>query len=242
MDASNEILDSARAENLLLVRLGNSHPGFLSSLERVPLTKGDELERPGSPIDYVYFPESGLISVLATQRISGKQIEVGMIGHEGMSGFSVVLGAGVAASLLLVQSSGSALRASCADFKRTFELPELRLLWLRYVHVLTVQAHQTSLANGTATLRQRLARWLLMWTDRLQQETIEATHELIGTMLGVRRAGVTVALHHLEGEHLIRSTRNSIVVRDRKGLIEVAKGYYGTPEAEYRRLCSGSET
>jgi CRP-like cAMP-binding protein len=137
---------------------------------------------------------------------------------------------------MLVQSPGSALRLPIARFRATLAVPELRSLWLRYAHVLMVQATHTALANGQGSLVERLARWIVMWHDRIRQPEIKVTHTYVSSLLGVRRAGVTVAMHHLEGEHLIQAHRNLITVLDRDGLIGRANGYYGQPEAEYDRL------
>ncbi len=98
-----------------------------------------------------------------------------------------------------------------------------------------MQASQTALANGRGRLSERLARWLLMWQDRLQTPHLTVTHEFLAILLGVRRQGVTVALHELEGKGVIRGTRNLITVTARKGLLALANGFYGVPEAEYDR-------
>ena len=94
----------------------------------------------------------------------------------------------------------------------------------------------TAIANGRASLEERLARWILMAHDRVPSDTLPLTHEFLSIMLGVRRAGVTVALHGLEGRGLIKSRRGLIRLIDREGVRAVAGGYYGTPEAELKRL------
>lgn len=225
-------------KNRLLSRLSRSQTPVLSALERIRLERGQELERPGDPIPYVYFPETGLASVIATSDM--RKIEVGMIGFEGMTGTALVLDADRAAHLLLVQSTGWALRLPREAFLQTLDVPQMRALWLRYTYVLMAQKTQTALANGTGTLIQRLARWILMWHDRIRDSVIEVTHDYVSILLGVRRAGVTVALHHLEGDHLIKSDRRQITILDRDGLIRVAAGFYGTAEAEYDRLIGTS--
>jgi CRP-like cAMP-binding protein len=226
---------SMTPKNRLLSRVPR---GLLPPFQDIRLEKGQELERPGDPVRHVYFPESGLVSVIATW--TTKKIEVGMIGFEGMTGAALVLGSDRSAQLLLVQSAGWAQRLTREAFLATLDLPELRTLWLRYAHVLTVQASQTALANGTASMIQRLARWLVMWHDRMPDQApnqaIAVTHEYIAILLGVRRAGITMALHRLEGDHLIKSDRRQITVLDRAGLVRLAKGFYGAPEAEYDRL------
>jgi CRP-like cAMP-binding protein len=227
-------LDLHRTANRLLRTVVPAEHRFLAAFERVKLEKGQELERPDAPVAHVYFPESGLLSVLATTR--SKKIEVGMIGYEGMTGISVVLGARHPSHVVLVQSPSVTLRLPVEAFRASLAVPALQARWLHYAHVVMVQATQTGLANGQGSLVERLARWIVMWHDRIREPEIDVTHGYISILLGVRRAGVTVAMHRLEGERLIRSTRNRITVLDREGLVRAANGFYGVPEAEYDRL------
>jgi CRP-like cAMP-binding protein len=99
-----------------------------------------------------------------------------------------------------------------------------------------VQAATTALANGRANIEERLARWLLMGHDRGDDDEVPVTHEFLSVMLGVRRAGVTVALNELEARGLVRGHRGGVVILDRTTLIELTNGFYGGPEAEARRL------
>jgi len=112
----------------------------------------------------------------------------------------------------------------------------LRQRMQRYAHVFMVQIAQTAFANGTARIEERLARWLQMAHDRQDDDKIHLTHEFIAIMLGVRRSGVTDALHALEGQGLIRASRGVVRVANRKGLMTLARGTYGVPKSEYRRL------
>jgi CRP-like cAMP-binding protein len=114
----------------------------------------------------------------------------------------------------------------------------MRSLFLKFVQVFMVQTAHTAIANARARLDQRLARWVLMAHDRIGTETLELTHEFLSLMLGVRRAGVTEALQSLKRQKLIDTGRNKIVLRDRKGILRIAQGFYGVPEKEYRRLIS----
>ena len=113
--------------------------------------------------------------------------------------------------------------------------PALAAGLMRYAHVFAVQAGHTALANAQGKIEERLARWLLMAHDRLDDE-LHLTHEFQSIMLGVRRAGVTTALHQLEKLALISTTRGCVTVLDRHGLEESANGLYGVPEAEFERL------
>jgi len=98
------------------------------------------------------------------------------------------------------------------------------------------QLSQTALANGRYNLQERLARWLLMCNDRLHTDDMALTHEFLSLMLGVRRSGVTEAIHLLEGIHVIKATRGQVRIVNRARLLEIAGGCYGLPEAEYDRL------
>jgi CRP-like cAMP-binding protein len=208
-------------------------------LEEVPLHLRQVLEAPGKPIPYAYFLLTGLASVIAHTR-HDRQIEVGMVGFEGMTGLALVLGDDRSSNETLIQAPGTALRISTADLRRAQEAsPVLRGMLARYVNAFISQASQTALANGRAKLEERLARWILMSHDRFTGSEVTITHEFLSIMLGVRRPGVTIGLHYLEGKGLIRSTRGLITVLDRDGLNEQANGSYGIPEAEYERLFSG---
>jgi CRP-like cAMP-binding protein len=99
-----------------------------------------------------------------------------------------------------------------------------------------VQSSHAAIAAGRARIDERLSRGLLMWHDRICKDELFVTHEFLALLMGVRRQGVTVALHELEGNGLIRSTRNRVRIIDRVGLERTANGFYGAPEDEYRRL------
>lgn len=204
-------------------------------MELVQLEARQVLEVPRTPITHVHFVESGLVSVVGTTA-PDHRIEVGMIGHEGMTGVGVVLGDDRSVNEALVQSAGTAWRIATPALHRAMSAsPMLTATLLRYVHVFVAQASQTALANGRGKLDERLARWLLMWHDRLRDDNLTITHEFLALLLGVRRQGVTVALHDLEGKGLIKSTRSLIKILDRAGLQRAANGFYGLPEAEYDR-------
>jgi len=112
----------------------------------------------------------------------------------------------------------------------------LTSVMLCYAQTFMVQSSQTALATGRGVLEERVARWLLMWRDRLQDDNIRITHEFLAVLLGLRRPGVTLTLHVLEGKGLIKASRNLIRIVDRAGLQKAANGFYGIPEAEYDRL------
>jgi CRP-like cAMP-binding protein len=206
------------------------------SIETTQLDARQFLEVPGEMISHVYFVESGLVSIVGMAP-QGHRIEIGMVGHEGMSGTAVVLGDDRSPNETMVQSAGSAIRVSTPSLREAMaSSPSLASILTRYAHVFMIQSGQTALANGRGRLDERLARWLLMWHDRMERDTLTITHEFLALLLGVRRPGVTDALHVLEGKGLIRTTRSRVHIRDRSGLQLAANGFYGMPEAEYDRL------
>ena len=205
-------------------------------LEATSFTTSQIIERPNGRILFVYFLTSGLASVVGTTQPE-QRIEVGMVGYEGMTGLAVVLGHDRSTNEeTVIQATGTALRVPSVALRRTLQgSATLSAALLRYVHVFMMQCSQTALANGRGRLSERLARWLLMWQDRLKTRHLTVTHEFLALLLGVRRQGVTLALHDLEGRGFIKGTRNRITVVDREGLLGLANGFYGVPEAEYDR-------
>jgi CRP-like cAMP-binding protein len=228
-------LNSGSRNRLLAVLSHADHDLLAPCLEVAELDVRQILETPRDPISHVYFVESGLVSVVGTTE-PDHRIEVGMVGYEGMTGLGIVLGDDRSANETLVQSSGLAMRISTALLREMMAASRsLTATLLRYVNVFMVQGSQTALANGRGRLDERLARWLLMWHDRVLDDDLITTHEFLALLLGVRRQGVTVALHELEGRGLIRSMRSHVRILDRDGLRQVANGFYGIPEAEYDR-------
>jgi CRP-like cAMP-binding protein len=205
-------------------------------LEPVALRVMEVLVRENAPIEHVYFIEEGLGSVVVLGPDS-EQIEVGHIGYEGVTAEAVSLGLDHSPNRTFVQSAGSALRIGADELTSAIATsPSLKALLLRYVQAVIIQITHSALANGRYANHKRLARWLLMCHDRMAGDDLSVTHEFLALMLGVRRAGVTEALHVLEGQQIIKACRGHIHVLDRAGLEEVAGGCYGVPEAEYAAL------
>jgi CRP-like cAMP-binding protein len=162
---------------------------------------------------------------------------VSLIGWEGMTGTSVVLGNDRSPHSTYVQGEGEAQRITVPDLREAMEASRtLRTVLLRYVQVFMVQTAHTAIANARAKLDIRLARWLLMAHARVRNNKLPMTHEFLAVMLGVRRAGVTEALHSLVSQKLITTDRGVVVILDRRGIERTAGASYGTPEAEFRRL------
>ena len=205
-------------------------------LEAITCGLGDVLVQPDEPNVHLYFLESGLASQIAVTP-TGRRLEVGIYGRDGVGPSSTILGIDRSPLLTLIQGKGEgfrlrreALAAALADS------PTLHMLLLRYVQAFTVQVAYTALSNGSSVIGERLARWLLMCQDRLGGDAFSLTQEFLGVMLGVRRAGVSDALRILEQADVIRVARGRIQVLDRKKLEATAGASYGVPEAEYRRL------
>jgi CRP-like cAMP-binding protein len=223
------------ANHLLAVLSDSDRELLYPYLETVELQFKQDLEFPNTPVENVYFPESGVISTVL--RSHDEQVEVGLIGREGVTGLSILLGTDSSPNSVYVQVAGQGSRISAADFRSAIEQSDsLRAILLKYVQIFLLQASQTALANARFKIEERLARWLLMADDRLDAPLIPLTHEFLSIMLGTRRAGVTDALHALEGRGLIKTDRGQIGIIDREGLLEWANGCYGVPEKEYRRL------
>lgn len=204
-------------------------------LEPVRLEFQHFLIEPNGPIRHVFFPQSGIASMLADT--SEGRIEVGIIGREGMVGLAAVLGIDRSVYGFMVQAVGEALRIGVDDLLSAVrQSPSLQGRFMRYAHVHMMQTAQTAYANAGFALEARLARWILMTHDRTDGDELTLTHEFLSMMLGVRRPGVTVALQVLEGNRLIRAQRGRVTVLNRAGLEEVADDAYGTAEAEYARV------
>ena len=192
-------------------------------LKPAALTPGDLLEEKGRRASFLYFPIAGAVSIEANAR--GKRMQMALVGREGMVGTSLLLD-GVATNHALVMFGGPAWRVAADDLAACLALsPALHRQFLRGVNSFIAYLSLAALANGQGTIEQRLARWLLTAADRLDTELISITHEALSDMLGVRRAGVTVALHTLEGKQALRSERRRIRILNHEKLTLAAGPY-----------------
>ena len=223
--------------NRLLAALAANDLALLEPhLEPVALERRFVLEAPNQAVDNVYFMESGVVSVVAVNG-RGERIEVGLIGCEGMSGVTVVMGNHSSPHSTYMQIAGTALRIGSGELRAAMaKSPSLHALLLHFAQIFMTQAAQTAVANGRARLDERLARWLLMAHDRVTDDEVLLTHEFLSVMLGVRRASVTTALDAFKKRGLIDSRRGGITIKDRKAIEKIAGSFYGVPEAEFRRL------
>jgi CRP-like cAMP-binding protein len=195
-------------------------------LEAVHLKLGEVLCEPYVETSHVYFPNDSLVSLLGVAA-GGKALEVGMIGREGMFGFSLALGIGTSPARALVQGSGTAMRMSAASFRRELK----RNRWLlegasRCAHISMTTAMQVAACNNAHVLLQRFARWLLMTSDCTGHSTLFLTQEFLALMAGVRRTGVTEAAGILQKRGIIAYRRGSITILKRSELEEASCGCY----------------
>ena len=205
-------------------------------LENVELPLRRQLELRDRPVEMAYFPDSGLASMVVNAS-ANRNIEVGIVGKEGMTGLSILLGCERPAYETFVQTVGTGRRIAAEKLRAAIELsPSLHRIFLRYASTLVTQMAYTALANGRYNIEERLARWLLMADDRADGRSINLTHEFLALMLGARRASVTNALAEFQKQQVLLVKRGTIAIKDRAALEDAANGSYGIPEAEYRRL------
>jgi CRP-like cAMP-binding protein len=186
-------------------------------LELVDLPTRRELVGRSRPIEFVYFMDSGIASIVTGSR--DKPVEVGVIGREGFAPVNVIMGAERSHHEAFVQVAGTGRRIR-ADILREADEQSLTLhrILVRYVHTFLLHISETALANASCKIEERLARWLLVCHDRLDGEEVPMTHEFLSLMLATPRPGTTVAVQTLAKEGLIESSRGKITILDRAGL------------------------
>lgn len=222
----NRLLAALPEEELALLR---------PKLKLVDLELRHSLLLPEQRIEHVYFIESGWISVLASLD-NGDMAEVGLIGSEGMVGWMLAFGNATTEFEAMVQSPGTAWRLAAADLREALEAgTALRGLLLRFALSQHVQVAWTAVCNGRHTIEQRLARWLLMAHDRAEGDTFSVTHEFLAMMLGVRRAGVTVAAGALQKAGMIRYGGGRMTIADRTALEASTCECYGFARRAQKR-------
>jgi CRP-like cAMP-binding protein len=205
-------------------------------LEPVDLPQGTVLLRPHEPILHVYFLDAGLSSDVAMAG-GDRPVECGLAGFDGIVGLPVVLGTDRGIHESLMQVGGHGHRIAAAELRQAMDgSASLRRVLLNFAHVFTCLSAQTAACNARHGIAQRLARWLLLSHDRMADDRVPLTHEYLALMLGVRRAGVTVALHELEGEKLIQAQRGLITITNRRGLEARSCGCYGIVTNEVERV------
>jgi CRP-like cAMP-binding protein len=207
------------AANRLLAALPHKERrNFIDQMQRVQVSYGEILYEPGERIDYVYFPNDSIVSLL-TVVDQHHALEVGLVGREGMVGVPLALEFTCSPVRALVQGTGTAMRMKAAPFLRAFRQSHaLQRELHHYTYALMAQITQTAACNRFHVVEARLARWLLMTHDRMQTSPFQLTQEFLSQMLGVRRVGVTKAARTLQKKGLISYSRGNITILERAGL------------------------
>lgn len=188
-------------------------------LEEIPLVFEEVLYRSEALISDVYFPNSGIVSLLAGVN-ERSTLEVGFVGNEGMVGLGVFLGVNSSLNRAVVQGAGSAMKMKAAAFGKYCNNGggALTLLLQRYSHSVLAQITQYAVCNQFHSVDARLARWLLMTNDHMGDDQFQLTQEFLSNMLGVRREGVSGAAGDLQKQKLISYSRGHLKILDRAGL------------------------
>ncbi|MFN2516778.1 MAG: Crp/Fnr family transcriptional regulator [Pyrinomonadaceae bacterium] len=228
------------SQNYLLAALFETeHQDLSSHLTKVSVSLGEVLHQAHTEIQYVYFPESCVISLLSTME-DGSTVEVGVVGNEGMLGLRVLLGVKKTPHSAVVQVAGNAMRMSAHSLDQDLKgvASSLRPLLMRYTQALLSQVSQSVACISQHSIRQRLARWLLAMRDRTGSNSLEITHELISLMMGIRRASASENLHQLQDAGMIATSRGGIRILNNQGLENSACECYRIVKEEYDRLYS----
>jgi CRP-like cAMP-binding protein len=223
--------------NRLLATLTSGDRECLLAGSRVAaLRAGETLFHPESPIAHAYFPTDCAVALLAS--VAGQpRTEAGLVGREGMLGLSLVLGADHTSLCAVVQTAGHAWQVDASHLRGCLESsPTLRGSLHRYAHVRLLQLAQSLVCRSFHRLDQRLACWLLMSRDRVRSNELPLTHGFLSDMLGVRRAGVTLAANRLRESKLIRYSRGHLQLLDSPGLEASACACYVTDKRLYARF------
>jgi CRP-like cAMP-binding protein len=211
---------------------------LVAHLELVPMRLGEILYEPGGQLQHAYFPTTAIVSLHYVTK-SGASTETAGVGNEGVVGISLFMGGDTTPSSAVVQTAGHAYRLNRCLLKQEFNRGGLmtRLL-LRYTQALIMQMNQTAACNRYHSVEQQLCRWLLLTLDRLPSNDLVMTQELVASVLGVRREGITEAAGKLQRAGLIRYRRGHIAVLERSGLEAGACECYAVVKKELARLLS----
>ena len=224
-------------DNQVLAALPSAdYERLLPDLEVIPLPLGLVMSESGDHVNYLHFPVAGIVSLIYDLE-DGSSSEIALVGNEGMIGISIFMGGESMPSSTVVQSAGAAFRLSRKTMKREFALGgKLQHLSLLYTQALIAQTSQTAVCNQHHALDQQLCRWLLMSADRVHEDTLVGTQELIAKLLGVRRESVSVTAGQLQEDGMITYSRGRIVIIDRPKLEKRVCECYLSVKQEYARL------
>jgi CRP-like cAMP-binding protein len=217
--------------NIILLSLSDSDYGSLRPhLEYVSLPDHLVLHQAGGKLEFAYFPNRGLISLVVVMK-DGQTAEAGIVGHEGFTGALAAVGLSRSPLEAVVQITGDGFRVEVGNLQNTLEsTPHLLQSLSRYIAIRGMQVAQTAACNRLHGIEQRLARWLLMAQDRVDAESLAITHDFLATMLGTDRPSVSSAASTLQGRKLIQYTRGAVKIVDRKKLEESACECYGVAQ------------
>ncbi|MEH2243819.1 Crp/Fnr family transcriptional regulator [Nostoc sp.] len=223
--------------NKLLAALpASDYQRLVPHLKLIALEIPQVLYEAGEPITHVYFPEKGMVSIVTTME-DGSTAEVGIVSSEGMVGIPVILGNRITTTTSFVQIPGIAMQMNADILKAEFKRGEaLQTILLCYVQAVYSELVQTAACNRLHTLDERLARWLLTVSDRMESEDFPLTQEFIAQMLGVRRSGVTVAASTLSRAGMINYHRGNINILNREDLEATSCECYQVIQNELARL------
>jgi CRP-like cAMP-binding protein len=229
-------------QNRLLVSLKPEDLELLAQhLSEIRIQQGELLEEPDRPLEAVYFPQSGMIS-LVVQMPEDIALEVGTVGAEGAIGMAVGLGSRRSFICALVQVSGTCLRISASRFQAVANLSSgIRELIARYAELQLGQIQQTAACNALHPVSQRLSRWLLQTSDATGSNTIPFTHEFLSKMLGVRRSTVSQIASQFQDAGIIKTHRGQIKLLNREELKNQACACYGIIRRHVDRLLPSTE-
>lgn len=223
---------------MVLAQMSHADLSLLAARsERVVLSRDERAIVANQPVAAAWFVESGVLSVMKAGP-DGQLTEISLIGPEGFVGASIVLGAGQTPYTMVAQADRVvAIRVPAADIKALFEeSPDARRLLSEAIHLQIVQIAEAAVSNARQQVNARLARWLLLYRDRLGSARLDITHEFMALMVGAQRTRITEALHELESEGAITARRGLVVVRDERALRRIAGPGYGVAEREAERL------
>ncbi|PKO69934.1 MAG: Crp/Fnr family transcriptional regulator [Betaproteobacteria bacterium HGW-Betaproteobacteria-14] len=233
---------SSPKQNHLLAALPTAELEALAAhLELVPLSLGKMLYEPGGQLQHAYFPTTAIVSLHYVME-SGASAETAGVGNEGVVGISLFMGGNTTSSSAVVQTAGHAYRLERRLLMQEFNRAgALQRLLLRYTQALITQMAQTAACNRHHSVEQQLCRWLLLTMDRQASNELVMTQELVASMLGVRREGITEAAGNLQRAGCISYRRGHISVLDRSGLETRACECYAVVKRELGRLLSDAE-
>ena len=242
LDVTTAAVTLARPTNLILAAIDpDEYESMRAVLTPHPLRMRETLQEAGDPAEFVYFPTSGIISVLTVME-NGMMIEFATVGREGTTGVPLFLGMGESNMALISQVPGVSLRMTAADFQeQLIHNRSLAAVMARYSGVMLALVAQSAACNRAHHVNERCARWLLMTHDQAASDQFPITHEFLAQMLGVSRPSVTLSANALQEAGLIRYHRGDMTIVDRPGLERASCECYGVVQHHFPLLAGSSQ-